>query len=372
MKIVSDRGMDLSPEQMAGLEIHLAPLLLTLGGQTYNSGVDIQPDEFYTLLESSKTFPTTSQPSVGDMMTIYQELAATDPDILSIHISAGLSGTYNSARLAIEQVPDARITLFDSKTLSAAEGWQVEAAARASRAGWSLEQTLELLTRIRDNTQTFFTVSTLRYLVHGGRISHMKGLLGSILDIKPIIGVDKETGMYYQVGQAASPSWWPKRHRAAASCASRLCTHTILMVLRRCSCSSAPARPASSCRPARLRRCWVRIPERDSSAWPLRRSTCSLARRGTDPLAGYSDSSLVHRAMRCITMSPVAPRITPGLSRCSDARVMWVSHSSLPIMASRLVCSPRIRKKPFKSPPCESRNTTSNDWMVPACCWPTR
>ncbi len=202
MKIVSDRGMDLSPAQMAGLEIHLAPLLLTLDGQTYHSGVDIQPDEFYALLEASKTFPTTSQPSVGDLMAIYQELAATDPDILSIHISSGLSGTYNSARLAVEQVPTARITLFDSKTLSAAEGWLVEAAARAARAGWSLEQTLELLTRIRDNTHTFFTVATLRYLVHGGRISHMKGLLGSILDIKPIIGVDKETGMYHQVGQA--------------------------------------------------------------------------------------------------------------------------------------------------------------------------
>ncbi len=202
MKIVSDRGMDMSPEQMAGLEIHLAPLLLTLAGQTYSSGVDIQPDEFYTLLEASKTFPTTSQPSVGDMMTLYKELAPSDPEILSIHISSGLSGTYNSARLAIEQVPEAQITLFDSKTLSGAQGWQVEAAARAARAGWSLAQTLELAERVRDNTQTFFTVATLRYLIHGGRISHMKGLLGSILDIKPIIGVDKETGKYYQVGQA--------------------------------------------------------------------------------------------------------------------------------------------------------------------------
>ncbi len=202
MKIVSDRGMDLAPEQMADLEIHLAPLLLTLGDRTYHSGVDIQPDEFYALLETSKTFPTTSQPSVGDLMTIYQELAAVDPDILSIHISSGLSGTYNSARLATEQVPEAHVTLFDSKTLSAAEGWQVEAAARAARAGWSLAQTLDLLGRIRDHTQTFFTVATLRYLIHGGRISHMKGLLGSILDIKPIIGVDKETGKYYQVGQA--------------------------------------------------------------------------------------------------------------------------------------------------------------------------
>jgi DegV family protein with EDD domain len=206
MKIVSDRAMDMAPEQMAGLEIQLAPLLLTLEGQTYRSGVDIQPSEFYERLAASASFPTTSQPSAGDFAAIYRQVAQTDPDILSIHISSGLSGTCNSARAAAEMVPEAHVTIFDSKTLSVAEGWQVEAAVRAARAGWSLERTLNLLERVRDATQTFFTVATLRYLIHGGRISHIKGLLASMLNIKPVIAVEKERGIYVQVGQARTLS----------------------------------------------------------------------------------------------------------------------------------------------------------------------
>jgi len=202
MQIVSDRGMDMSPEQMAGLDIHLVPLTLTLEGKTYRSGVDIQPDEFYRLLESSATFPTTSQPSSGDFFELYRKLAADDPDILSIHISSGLSGTVNAARAGAEMVPEAHVTIFDSKTLSGAEGWLVEAAARAIKAGWSKERTLAMLERISAVTDTLYTLATLRYLIHGGRINHIKGLLAQVLNIKPIIGVEKERGTYVQHGQA--------------------------------------------------------------------------------------------------------------------------------------------------------------------------
>lgn len=202
MQIVSDRGMDMSPEQMAGLDIHLVPLTLTLEGKTYRSGVDIQPDEFYRLLESSATFPTTSQPSSGDFFELYRKLAAHDPDILSIHISSGLSGTVNAARAGAEMAPEAHVTIFDSKTLSGAEGWLVEAAARAIKAGWSKERILTMLERISAITDTLYTLATLRYLIHGGRINHIKGLLAQVLNIKPIIGVEKERGTYVQHGQA--------------------------------------------------------------------------------------------------------------------------------------------------------------------------
>jgi DegV family protein with EDD domain len=202
VQIVSDRGMDMSREQMAGLEIHLASLRLTLDGVTYESGVDIQPDEFYVRLGASEGFPTTSQPSAGEFAALYRRLAESDPEILSIHISSGLSGTLASAQLGASLVPEARVTFFDSKTLSGALGWQVEAAARAVKAGWSKEQVLALLREVRAATETVFTVATLRYLVHGGRISHLKGLLGSVLNIKPVIGVDKVSGKYVQRGQA--------------------------------------------------------------------------------------------------------------------------------------------------------------------------
>lgn len=201
MQIVSDRGMDLSPEQMEGLNIHLAPLIIQLDGKTYVSGVDVQPNEFYKLLRSAEGMPTTSLPSPGDFAELYQELAKEDPDILSVHISSGLSSTFNAARQGARMVPEANIAFFDTMTLSGAEGWQVEAAARAAQAGWPLERILSLLEQVREHTETLFTLPELKYLIHGGRISHIKGLLASVLNIKPVIGVSKEDGRYYQRAQ---------------------------------------------------------------------------------------------------------------------------------------------------------------------------
>lgn len=202
MHIVSDRGMDLSPEQLEGLTIHLAPLLIELDGKTYISGVDIQTDEFYALLPTAVGMPTTSLPSPGEFAQIFRELAKTDPEILYVHISSGLSATSNSAREGAKLVPEANITFFDTLTLSGAEGWHVEAAARAVKAGWSMAQILELLGKVRVATDTVYTLPDLKYLIHGGRISHIKGLLASVLNIKPIIGVGKEDGKYYQRGKA--------------------------------------------------------------------------------------------------------------------------------------------------------------------------
>ncbi|NLE90049.1 MAG: DegV family EDD domain-containing protein, partial [Dehalococcoidales bacterium] len=92
-----------------------------------------------------------------------------------------------------------RITHVDTKTLSAPSGWQVEAAARAIKDGWALDKILELVKRISQATETVFTLEELKYLIHGGRISHMKGLVASVLNIKPVIGVEKEKGTYVQM-----------------------------------------------------------------------------------------------------------------------------------------------------------------------------
>jgi DegV family protein with EDD domain len=135
---------------------------------------------------------------------LYRELARTDPEILSIHISSGLSGTFNAARSAAEQVPQASVTLVDTRTLSAAAGWQVRHAAQAAAAGWSKDRILESLGTLSRACESLYTLKELRYLIHGGRISHMKGLLASVLNIKPIIGVDTESGIYVQRGQARS------------------------------------------------------------------------------------------------------------------------------------------------------------------------
>jgi DegV family protein with EDD domain len=201
MQILTDPAMDLTNEQAQGLNLHSIPLRITLNGKTYRSGVDIQPEQFYELLANTDNFPTTSMPSSGEFAEKYREMAKTDPEILSIHISSGLSGTLNAARLGVQLVPEAKVTLIDTKTLSCPMGWQVQAAALALKKKWDISRIKELLSKINLHTEAMFTLPTLKYLIHGGRISHIKGLLGSILNIKPIIGVEKDRGTYVQLGQ---------------------------------------------------------------------------------------------------------------------------------------------------------------------------
>lgn len=203
MQIVTDSGTDVSltPEQAAELNVHVVPLVVTLDGKSYREGVDIKPEDFYPILIESGNLPITSQPSAGEFADLYRLLAAKDPDILSIHMTSGLSGTYNSALAGAEMVPEANVTHLDTKTLSAAAGWVVEAAARAAKAGWAKDKILDLAQRIGDACDSIYTLDELKYLIHGGRISHMKGIIASLINIKPMIGVEKVNGTYEQLGQ---------------------------------------------------------------------------------------------------------------------------------------------------------------------------
>ena len=203
MQIVTDSGADMSlqPEQIAQLGIQVVPLIVTLDGKSYREDVDIGPEEFYHLLAGTDSLPTTSQPSAGDFAETYRRIAAVDADILSIHISSGLSGTYNSALEGAKLAPEADVLVFDSKTLSAVTGWQVEAAARAAQAGWEKERIVSMISDIGAASESRYTLEELKYLIHGGRISHMRGLIASMLNIKPLIGVEKVNGTYTQLGQ---------------------------------------------------------------------------------------------------------------------------------------------------------------------------
>jgi DegV family protein with EDD domain len=208
MHIVTDSGCDLNltAEERQDLGIHVVPLTVTLGKESYQEGPQLDAASFYSKLDSGGVLPTTSQPSAGMFAEVYRTLAKTSKSILSIHISSGLSGTMNSALAGAKEVPEADVTFFDTKNLSVGSGWMVEAAARAIKAGWAKERVLPFLDRIRASTETIFTLKELKYLIHGGRISHIKGLLATVLDIKPIIGVGKEDGKYTQLGQARTIS----------------------------------------------------------------------------------------------------------------------------------------------------------------------
>lgn len=204
MQIVTDSGSDVSltPEELAELNMTVVPLNVTLNDKTYREGIDIEPGDFYDLLDASENMPTTSQPSAGDFAETYRKLSADGSEILSIHMTSGLSGTYNSALAGAKLVPEAKVTHFDTKTLSAAAGWQAKAAARAVKNGWAVEKALELAKKVGDASESMYTLSDLKYLIHGGRISHMKGLIASMLNLKPLIGVEKVNGTYIQLGQS--------------------------------------------------------------------------------------------------------------------------------------------------------------------------
>jgi len=204
MQVVTDSGTDihLTPAEMDELNITVVPLNVTLDGKTYREGIDIEPGDFYDLLDASENMPTTSQPSAGDFAATYRRLAESDAEIVSIHMTSGLSGTYNSALAGAKMVPEVKITHFDTKTLSAAAGWQVKAAAKALKSGWAVEKALTLAKKIGDASESMYTLNELKYLIHGGRISHMKGLIASMLNIKPLIGVEKIHGTYIQLGQS--------------------------------------------------------------------------------------------------------------------------------------------------------------------------
>ena len=201
MKIVTDSAADLTAEDRQDLPITVAPLLINFPEGEVRSD-DLTPDQFYNRLEAmAPQVPTTSQPSGGDFAKIYQELGPEAGQILSIHISSGLSGTIGAAELGAQKTPDVNVQHFDTLTLSGGERFHVLAAAHMAQAGERLETILERLRAIRAATEVIYTLETLDYLARGGRIGRVQALAGSLLKIKPIIYVDKKDGKYDQLGR---------------------------------------------------------------------------------------------------------------------------------------------------------------------------
>jgi DegV family protein with EDD domain len=202
MKIVTDCAADLPAEEREKLGIIEAPLYIQFPEGEVNSA-DITPDEFYDRLEAMRPqIPSTAQPSSGIFANIYHKLAETGKQVLSIHISSGLSGTINSARVGAEQIKDKAVQVIDSFTLSGGERFQVLAAALGAKAGWAVENITERLGKIRDNTEVIYTLETLEYLARGGRIGRVQALLGSVLKLKPVICVDHADGKYSTVAKS--------------------------------------------------------------------------------------------------------------------------------------------------------------------------
>lgn len=201
MKIVTDCAADLTKDEIEALDINVAPLYIQFPEGEVNA-TEITPDDFYQRLKKmSPLIPTTAQPSPGIFTGIYEDLLKISEDVISIHISSGLSGTIESARLGAAQIPGKNIDIIDSLTLSGGQRFQVLAAALAAMAGKSKEFILERLSKIRQQAEVIYTLETLEYLHRGGRIGRVQALTGALLHIKPIICVDKVDGKYSTVGK---------------------------------------------------------------------------------------------------------------------------------------------------------------------------
>jgi DegV family protein with EDD domain len=200
MKIVTDSAAELTPEEMEKYDIVTAPLFIQFPEGEMKSS-DISADDFYNRLEEMRpNIPTTAQPSSGNFAEIYKRILETGKSAFSIHISAGLSGTINAARVGAESISENHnIHFWDTMTLSGGERFQVLAAAMALNAGWSMEKISERLTEIRSKTEVIYTLETLEYLARGGRIGRVSALLGSLLKLKPVINVSHEDGKYSTV-----------------------------------------------------------------------------------------------------------------------------------------------------------------------------
>ena len=187
--IVTDSTAYLPDDLLKLYSITVTPQILIWGDETFQDGVDIQPNEFYQKLETSKTMPTTSQVAIVTMKAAFENLLASGYDVLGIFISAKLSGTMQSAYQAKEMLPKAgsKIVVLDSNSTSMAMGFHVLTVARAAQAGASLAECQKLAEEARKHTGVFFVVDTLEFLRRGGRIGGAQAMLGSALNLKPLL-----------------------------------------------------------------------------------------------------------------------------------------------------------------------------------------
>lgn len=185
--IITDSTAYLPEYLVDELGIHVIPLTLLWGEDVYRDGVDIRSEEFYGCLAEANVLPTTSQPSVGEFTSLFSRLLDEDYAVLAMLISSGISGTVDSALQARDAFPGAPITVVDSHLVAMPLGFMVMKVARAAQAGASLEECQALAEAVYSKIGVYFMVDDLKYLHMGGRINTAKRLLGSALDLKPIM-----------------------------------------------------------------------------------------------------------------------------------------------------------------------------------------
>ena len=189
VRIVTDSTSDIPARLAQEMGISVVPLSVIFGDEVYREGIEIGHDLFYDKLVHSKVMPTTSAPSVGDFLAVYEPLLNETDEIVSIHISSKLSATYNNACQAAKQLSDrgARIEVVDSLSVSFGLSFLAQAAARASSAGASVDEIRAIADRMIPRLRILVVLDTLEYVRRGGRIGRARAFLGAVLRVKPIL-----------------------------------------------------------------------------------------------------------------------------------------------------------------------------------------
>lgn len=185
--IVTDSTCDIPAQLAKSRGITIVPLTLNFEGRALLDGVEIRPSEFYRKLPNATTHPTTSQPSAGRFAETYSALLANHSAVVSVHISEKLSGTYASALQAAEMTDRERVVVVDSRLVSMSLGLVTLAASELAAKDLEATAIVDKVMSMRESVHTYFSVATLEFLRRGGRIGHASALLGSVLQVKPVL-----------------------------------------------------------------------------------------------------------------------------------------------------------------------------------------
>ncbi|MGG7179290.1 DegV family protein [Clostridium paraputrificum] len=194
VKIITDSTGYIPKELVDEYDISIVSLNVVLNGESYRE-VDLDNVEFYKMMDESGEIPTSSQPSMDELLKLFKAKVSNGDDVVGIFLSSDMSGTYSSSHLVkemvLEEYPDARIELIDSRTNCMQMGFQALQAARAAKEGKSIEEVVSVAKKVIDTSRFLFVPDTLKYLKKGGRIGGASALFGTILQIRPILTVER-------------------------------------------------------------------------------------------------------------------------------------------------------------------------------------
>lgn len=199
--ILTDSTCDLPEDILIEYDINVIPLTVSLGKNQYKDKVDISSKDFFEKIKNTDQLPTTSQPSAGEFAEIYSEMNKKYDHILSIHLSKHLSGTIQSAKLALQNNPEFNVTIVDSKSASMGLGFLVILAAKLLKNNYKLDKIVNILKRARKDTKVYLTVDNLSFLQKGGRINKAESFIGNLINLKPILKLDFNSTSVEPIGK---------------------------------------------------------------------------------------------------------------------------------------------------------------------------